>query len=129
MKRFLTTLLALVFLLSSASIALAADPDPLDKDDEQGTGGAGKVTITAEDHFMATLPTSKGFEFSVDPHGIFHMSNEDIAKLVVDPGGSGLLGEITAEKACTTVDCEEGCDDGDENLNHRDLQRALRYLR
>jgi len=110
MKRFLTLLLALVFLLATAPLALAA---PLE-DDETGEGGAGKVEITYDDHFLATLPTSEGFKFALDPHGIYYLTNAEIEALDVAPDGTQRLGKrpITIE-GCTTVDCEDGCDGGD----------------
>jgi len=110
MKRFLTSILALVFLLSSASIALAA---PLDEEDDIGTGDGSVVTIGAVDRFKATLPTSEGFKFSIDPHGIFNLTNEQIEKLTV--GSDGIRLGKNADIPCTTVDCPEGCDDGDES--------------
>jgi len=100
MKRFLTSLLALVFLLSSASIALAA---PLDTDDEEGVGAGSVVTIEPVDRIKVTLPTSEGFKFSIDPHGIFHMDNADIEKLTV--GDDGIRLGKKADVPCT-ANCE-----------------------
>lgn len=58
-------------------------------------GGGGLVPeVSYEQKKVATLPTSAGFNFVLDPQGLYYLDDEAIEALVVDPEGSNRLGTM-----------------------------------
>ena len=113
-KRILAILLAVMFIMGTFPMAALATSDT---EDHEGDGGMLLPTTSFTQIREATLPTSAGFKFVLDPQGLYYLSNDQIKALVVEPGGDR-LGENAVTSACTEADCEEhGDGDGSGDCN------------
>ncbi|MCL2661931.1 MAG: hypothetical protein FWE83_01190 [Oscillospiraceae bacterium] len=98
---------------------------PANSEDHTGGGGMLLPTTSYEQHREATLPTSAGFTFVLDPQGLYNLTDTQILDLVVEPipGGTRLgrmypnpTGTIITEcneplcpdhGVCAEADCED----------------------
>jgi hypothetical protein len=95
---------------------LAVDVPPVvvipsdDEEDHTGGGGILLPTVNYEQYREATLPTSAGFTFVLDPQGLYNLDDGDILDLVVEPGGTRLGRMIPTDKISKECD-EDLCPD------------------
>jgi hypothetical protein len=93
--------------------AVTVTTPPPSTEDHEGGGGILLPTTSYTQLREATLPTSAGFNFVLDPQGLYYLTDEQIEALVVEPvAGSRRLGEIVIDVECTASNCPDH-DDGD----------------
>jgi len=116
-RKFLALTIALAMLAMMFPMTVLASGL---EEEHEGGGGTLVPSVTYNQKIQATLPTSDGFAFVVDPQGLYYLSDEEIKALVVEPGDPGLrrLGEIGITKPCDEPDCEvHEKGDEDEDCN------------
>ena len=103
-----TGIAAAIFAASPVTNNTAAAP-PSNTETHEGGGGTLVPVVTYTQKQVATLPTSEGFAFVIDPQGLYYLSDEEIKALVVEsgnPNGLRRLGEMAVTTACTEANCE-----------------------
>jgi hypothetical protein len=101
-KRIFAILLGILLIMSA--FPMVASVAATDTEVHGGDGGILLPTISYAQLREATLPTSTPFTFTLDPEGLYHLTAEQEAALVVEPGGTR-LGEIAVITPCSNTDC------------------------